>query len=206
MAWYDFFANFYDRSLDGLYRDARAAALQALAPAPGQRVLDLPTGTGPSTEGLARAVGPTGRVIGVDLSRGMLRRATARATRLRDDPALAPIELLHGDVHALTPELTGGPVDAVHVFLGMSTFPRPDDAFERLWATLRPGGRCVVVDVFAAKLGFQGRMVNLIARADIRRRSWEPLERVATDFTRTDLPSRRQHGGTLFLAVGVKPG
>ncbi len=205
MAWYDLFSNFYDRSLDGLYRDARASALEALALAPGQRVLDLPTGTGPSLEGLARAVGPGGRVIGVDLSRGMLRRATARKDRASADPSLAPIALVHADVHALTPELTGGPVDALHVFLGMSTFPRPDEAFAQLWATLRPGGRCVVVDVFAAKLGLQGRMVNLVARADIRRRSWEPLERVAADFTRVDLPSRRQHGGTLFLATGSKP-
>lgn len=206
MAWYDVFSNFYDRSLDGLYRDARAAALAALALAPGQRVLDLPTGTGPSLEGLARAVGPAGRVIGVDLSKGMLRRATTRARGLREDPELAPIDLALHDVHALTPELIGGPVDAVHVFLGMSTFPRPDAAFEALWAALRPGGRCVVVDVHAAKLGFQGRMVNLVARADIRRRSWEPLERVASDFQRSDLPSRRQHGGTLFLATGVKAG
>ena len=91
------------------------------------------------------------------------------------------------------------------VFLGMSAFPDPDAAFGNLWSLLKPGGRAVIVDVFTPKLGFQGRMVNLVARADIRRRSWEPLEARAIDFTRRDLPSLKQHGGTLFLATGTKP-
>jgi len=47
-------------------------------------------------------------------------------------------------------------------------------------------------------------MVNLIARADIRRRSWEPLERRASAFERHELPSSKKHGGTLFLASGTK--
>lgn len=204
MGWYDIFAGFYDRSLEKLYRDARAAAVEALAAggrARGARVLDLPCGTGQSLDGLAAAVGAGGRVIGADLSRGMLGRATKRVARrgLGD-----VVELRHVDVHEASAERIGGPVDLLHVFLGMSTFPRPDEAFERLWGLLVPGGRAVIVDVHAERLGFQGRMVNLIARADIRRRSWEPLERRAVGFERHALPSLRQHGGTLFLAVGEK--
>ncbi|MFO0744889.1 MAG: class I SAM-dependent methyltransferase [Myxococcota bacterium] len=203
MGWYDYFSGFYDRSLEKLYRDARAAACEALALAPGLRVLDLPTGTGQSLDGLVAGVGEGGRVIGADLSTGMLKRATRRAER----HGWSNVDTLRCDVHALTPELIpGGAVDRLHVFLGMSTFPRPDEAFERLWSALRPGGRCVVVDVFTTRLGFQGRMVNLVARADIRRRSWEPLERVAEGFERRDLPSLKKHGGTLFLAAGNKPG
>jgi hypothetical protein len=49
-------------------------------------------------------------------------------------------------------------------------------------------------------------MVNLVARADIRRKVWEPLERVAEGFEKRDLPSRREHGGQLILASGRKPG
>jgi len=206
MGWYDVFSSFYDRSLEKLYRDARAAAVEGLALAPGMRVLGRPCGTGQSFDGLAAAVGEGGRIIGGDLSRGMLKRAGKRAARL----GLAQCETVAIDVHGLGPEAVGaigGPVDRLHVFLGMSAFPRPDEAFERLWGALRPGGRAVIVDVFTERLGFQGRMVNLVARADIRRRSWEPLERRAAPgtFSRRDLPSLKKHGGTLFLAVGDKP-
>lgn len=203
MAWYDLFSGFYDRSLEKLYRDARAAAVDALRldPQAGLRVLDLPCGTGQSFDGLAAALGPGGSIIGADLSRGMLRRADKRIAR-RD---LTNVRTVQADVHAITLEQIGGPVDRLHVFLGMSTFPRPDEAFEHLWSLLRPGGRAVVVDVFAERLGFQGRMVNLVARAEIRRRSWEPLEARAVAFERRDLPSLRSHGGTLFLAAGDKP-
>ena len=202
MGWYDFFSGFYDRSLEALYRDARAAALEALEVAPGARVLDAPCGTGQSFDGLAAAVTTTGRVVGLDLSAGMLKRAGKRIA----GAGWSQVETVRGDVQALTPDaVPGGLVDRLHVFLGMSAFPDPDAAFERLWGLLAPGGRCVVVDVFTERLGFQGRMVNLVARADIRRRSWEPLEKRAQGFVRRDLPSLRKHGGTLFLAVGDKP-
>jgi ubiquinone/menaquinone biosynthesis C-methylase UbiE len=49
--------------------------VELAAPAPGMRVLDAGTGTGFGAIAAARAVGPTGRVVGVDISRGMLDRA-----------------------------------------------------------------------------------------------------------------------------------
>lgn len=200
MGWYDWFSDFYDSSLEPLYRDARRAAAEALRVAPGHTVLDLPCGTGQSFDFLA----PHCRtLVGVDLSKGMLRRAKQRA----DQHAWAHVHLLQRDVHAFIWGDLAFPArpDRLHIFLGLSTFPRWEAAFERLWRILAPGGRCVVVDVHAERLGLQGRMVNLLAGADIRRRTWEPLERLATNFTRQDLPRRREHGGQIFLAAGDKP-
>lgn len=198
MSWYDLFSNFYDTSLESLYRDARASACTALDLTPDLRVLDAPTGTGQSLPGLSSAVGPRGLVTGLDRSPGMLRHAGQRAAR----EGLTNVRLVEADLFAL-PTLDA--FDRLHVFLGMSTLDRADAAFEHLWAMLRPGGRCVVVDVHAERLGLQGRMVNLVARADIRRRSWEPLERRSVGFTRVALASKKHVGGTLFLAVGNKP-
>lgn len=48
---------------------------------PGMRVLDLATGRGEPAIGAARRVAPTGRVVGVDVSPGMLQMARARAER-----------------------------------------------------------------------------------------------------------------------------
>lgn len=214
MGWYDLFSYVYDRSLEPLYREARGLAAEALHLAPGLTVLDAPTGTGQSLVELARPVLPGGRVIGADVSAGMLARATARV----EAAGLSNVTLLQSDVHAVSEAAwaglaeapagspaRAGQVDRLHIFLGLSAFPRWEAAFDALWARLVPGGRCVVVDVHADPLGFQGRMVNLVARADIRRETWAPLQRAGVNFTRHDLPSKKEHGGQLFLAAADKP-
>lgn len=203
MGWYDLFSRFYDRSLEPLYVEQRARAAEALDLAPGLRVLDLPCGTGLSFDALAPALGPEGHLVGLDLSEGMLAQARLRVERL----GLTQVSLARADVMTLGPELhpaLAEGVDRLHVFLGMTAFPDPEAAFERLWALLRPGGRCVVVDAHAERLSFQGRMVNLVARADLRRRFWEPLERRAAGFERYALPSLPEHGGEIILATGTK--
>ena len=78
MGWYDFFARFYDSSVEKLYVGAREAACEALELRPGQTVLDLPCGTGQAFEGLVAGVGDEGAVLGLDLSAGMLHKAHAR--------------------------------------------------------------------------------------------------------------------------------
>jgi ubiquinone/menaquinone biosynthesis C-methylase UbiE len=208
MSWYDVFSRFYDASLTELYADARRAACEALELSPGQTVLDLPCGTGPSFEGLIAGVGAEGAVLGVDASEGMLRQARARVER----QGWAQVFVGQADVHAIDfatlERIRGASVelDRLHVFLGLSAFPRWEEAFARLWGLLRTGGRCVIVDVHAERPGLQGRMVNWVARADIRRKVWEPLEAVAKagSYARRELPSRWQHGGTLVLVTGVK--
>lgn len=207
MGWYDLFSRFYDASLEALYVDARRAACEALDLAPGQTVLDLPCGTGQSFEGLVSGVGTEGAVLGLDLSAGMLRKAEDRVQR----HGWTQVFVAQADVHAvdaaLLERMRGRPVvlDRLHVFLGLSAFPRWEQAFERLWGLLRPAGRCVVVDCHAERPTFQGRMVNLVARAEIQRKTWQPLEALAEAYERRELPSQRQHGGQLVLATGLKP-
>lgn len=207
MSWYDFFARFYDSSIEKLYVDSRAAACEALDLRPGQTVLDLPCGTGQAFEGLVAGVGEQGVVLGMDLSAGMLQKAHKRV----EARGWSNVFLGQADVHTVSTatleEIRGGPVvlDRLHVFLGLSAFPRWEEAFERLWGLLRPGGRCVVLDSYAARPSFQGRMVNLVAQAQIQRETWTPLQRLAEGFERRELPSLPQHGGTLVLAVGDKP-
>ena len=206
MSWYDLFSNFYDRSLEPYYREQRRLAAEALAPREGEVVLDVPTGTGQSLDELAARVGATGAVVGVDLSAGMLARAAQRVS----GQGWSHVHLVERGVHELDAaaiaQALGGarPIDCLHVFLGLTAFPEWERGFENLWSLLRPGGRCVVVDVHDPKPGFQGKMVNLVARADIRRQTWTVLERLAEGYERRDLPSQKEHGGQLFLAVGRK--
>ena len=206
MAFYDAFSNFYDASLEKLYAPHRALAAEALSLEPAAVVLDVPCGTGQSFDAIASKLGPEGLLLGVDASDGMLKRAATRA-RERNFGA---VRTLAGDAATLTLDdlarAAGRRVlpTRLHVFLGMSVFPDMERTFQQLWSLLAPGGVCVLVDVYAEKLGVQGFLVNQIARADIRRRFWEPLERVAQNFERQPLPYNRQHGGQITLAVGRK--
>src|SRR5262244_1157637 len=67
-------------------------ALALLAAAPGERVLDLGCGCGASSLALASRVGPSGRVLGLDVSEPMLARARERAA------GLAQVSFRHADV------------------------------------------------------------------------------------------------------------
>jgi ubiquinone/menaquinone biosynthesis C-methylase UbiE len=208
MTWYDTFSNFYDTSLERLYAEHRQLAAAALQLDPAARILDIPCGTGQSFAALSAGLGAEGKVLGVDVSRGMIAKAEARIKRDR----LGHVQVRQASAAEIDHAAIGGTwkdphtrITHLHVFLGMSVFREMDETFEHLWGLLDPGGRCVLVDVHAAQLGVQGWLVNQIAGADIRRHFWEPLEKRAAAFERRDLPYSRQHGGQIMLAVGVKP-
>jgi ubiquinone/menaquinone biosynthesis C-methylase UbiE len=203
MAFYDLFAKIYDASLERLYAPYRALAAEALLLDPAAVVLDVPCGTGQSFDLIAPRLGPNGLLLGGDRSPGMLERARARA-------GARNIRCFHADAASLSSsqlaEAAGRSVvpTRLHVFLGMSVFSDMDATFDNLWKLLVSGGVCVLVDVHSERLGVQGWLVNQIARADIRRRFWEPLERVAQNFECHDLPYDKQHGGQIMLATGRK--
>src|SRR5687767_10981538 len=100
-AMFDRIAPIYDRMntvmTAGLDAGWRRAAARATRLRPGMRALDVACGSGTLTRELARAVGPTGSVLGVDLSDGMLELA-----RRRGVPAgSASPEYRQGDALAL---------------------------------------------------------------------------------------------------------
>jgi ubiquinone/menaquinone biosynthesis C-methylase UbiE len=203
MAFYDLFANVYDATLERAYAPQRALAAEALSLEPAAIVLDVPCGTGQSFDLIAPQLGPDGMLLAADASSGMLKRATARAgaRNIRcfqaDAATLTLAQLSDAAGRSLIPT-------RLHVFLGMSVFSDMRATFDNLWKLLAPGGVCVLVDVHSERLGVQGWLVNQIARAEIRRRFWEPLERVAQNFERHDLPYDKQHGGQIMLASGRK--
>jgi ubiquinone/menaquinone biosynthesis C-methylase UbiE len=114
--------------------------LAAAAAQPGERVLDIGCGTGVTTLPYARAVGPSGHVTGVDISRPMLEAAERRLA----ESGLGNVTLLLADaqVHSFPPAA----FDLLTSRLGVMFFADPAAAFGNLYAALNPGGRlCMAV-------------------------------------------------------------
>ena len=100
--------------------------LDALALQPGERVVDIGSGGGGGTIEFARAVGPAGSVIGVDISDALVRLARARA----DEAGAGNVVFVVAD--AQTDELPGGPFDVATSKFGVMFFADPVGAFTNI--------------------------------------------------------------------------
>jgi arsenite methyltransferase len=120
--------------------EQRRDVLRQLAPAAGERVLDIGSGPGLLAGELAAAVGPTGRVCGVDPSADML--ALARA---RDLPTgSAPVEYLTAGAQQLPyPDDTFDLAVSTQV---MEYVPDVAAALAEAYRVLRPAGRLLLLD------------------------------------------------------------
>lgn len=118
----------------GLDRWWRRRTRAVLAPQPGERVLDLATGTAVSSLELARS---GARVVGCDFSLGML-QAGVDAARAGGVPLVA------GD--ALHLPFADASFDAVTISFGLRNVHDVDRALRELLRVTRPGGRLVVCE------------------------------------------------------------
>lgn len=101
---------------------------------PTDHVLDVGTGTGIVALQIARRGGQ--RILGIDLSEGMIKAASAHAAQAALD---AQLEFQRMDAEAL--ELTDGSFDAVLSMFALLHFPNPLTALQEMFRILGPGGK-----------------------------------------------------------------
>jgi demethylmenaquinone methyltransferase / 2-methoxy-6-polyprenyl-1,4-benzoquinol methylase len=139
-AMFDRIASVYDLMNSvmtaGMHHRWRSRAADLAAVGPGDRVLDVASGTGDLAIELARRVGEAGEVIGSDFSEGMLELARAKAPGLRFEQANA-LDLPYED----------DSFDAATVGFGARNFSDLPQGLREMARVVRPGGRVVILEI-----------------------------------------------------------
>jgi demethylmenaquinone methyltransferase/2-methoxy-6-polyprenyl-1,4-benzoquinol methylase len=155
---FDSIAPVYDRintiMTAGMDRRWRRAAVRAARLSPGDSALDVACGTGKLTAALAAAVGPVGRVVGLDLSAAML----DEARRAFGD--LVQVEFRAGNALALPFE--PGTFDAAAIAFGLRNLASFEDGFRELARVVRPGGRVVCLELTMPRPRIAGRFYSAV--------------------------------------------
>ncbi len=142
-AMFDRIAGVYDRMnalmTAGLDRRWRSRAADLAAVGPGDRVLDVATGTGDLALELARRVAPGGEVVGSDFAEAMLERAREKAAGRPD------VHFEWGDALAL--DHPDDAFDAATVAFGARNFADLHRGLAQMVRVVRPGGRVVVLEI-----------------------------------------------------------
>jgi SAM-dependent methyltransferase len=125
----------FQERLDTLFEPLTALALNAAAPAPGEHVIDIGCGCGATVLALADRVGPTGHVLGLDISEPMAARARERITAA----GLTNARVMVSDA-AVHPFLQDS-ADLLFSRFGIMFFADPVAAFANLRGAIRQGGR-----------------------------------------------------------------
>lgn len=134
-ASYDACADSYDRHISRLASPLARHICFLAKLRSGDRVLDVGCGSGVATREAARCVRPSGYVLGIDLSAGMI--AIAKSVKPAD-----PVEYRAIDAEALL--LPDQSFDAVISLCAVLHFPAIATALSEMYRVLRPGGRLVV--------------------------------------------------------------
>jgi demethylmenaquinone methyltransferase/2-methoxy-6-polyprenyl-1,4-benzoquinol methylase len=185
-------------------RAQRRRAVQALGLRPGDSVVDIACGTGLNFSLIEQAIGPQGRIVGVDLTDAMLAQAQHRI----ETNGWSNISLVQADAAEFEFPTE---VDAILSTYALSQVPECGDVIAHGAAPLSHGGRWVVLDLKVP--GNTPRWLAQVGIALVRpfgsieewmaRRPWEAIH-AAMQHRLTDLSWTELFFGTAFLAAGSR--
>jgi ubiquinone/menaquinone biosynthesis C-methylase UbiE len=154
--WYDLAEGFWERKL-------RSVGLKKLRASEGELILDVGIGTGHETIVLARSVGESGRVVGIDLSARMLR---VSESRIEKEGLMGRVGLFQCDAAHLP--FKTETFDGIFMSFTLELFDAPEIpiVLKELRTGLRHGGRICIVSL--TKLGERGLVRDLYKLAHDR--------------------------------------
>lgn len=125
----------FQERLDAMFEPLTALALDAAAPKSGERAIDIGCGCGATVLALAQRLGPTGEVLGLDVSEPMAARARERIAAAGLTNARVAVS------DAATHDFQGAHGDLLFSRFGVMFFADPVAAFANLRGAVRQGGR-----------------------------------------------------------------
>lgn len=146
----------YDRAFSHVSVHFLPFLLHSAQLAPGQRVLDVATGTGTAAEAALGIVGSAGSVLATDMSPDMVEKARQRLRRWPN----AAVAVEDGQTLSFYDES----FDAVLCSLGLMFFPDPARALAGFQRVARSGGRAAVSVLTAPERSYNGRINVMVAR------------------------------------------
>jgi ubiquinone/menaquinone biosynthesis C-methylase UbiE len=146
----------YDRAFAHVSAHFLPFLLRAARLGPGQRALDVATGTGIAAEAALRLVGVEGSIVGADLSREMVEKARQRLEKAPN----ASVAVEDGQALSFPDES----FDVVLCSLGLMFFPDPLRGLSEFRRVLRPGGRAAVSVATTPNRSYNGRINVAVAR------------------------------------------
>lgn len=125
----------FQSEIDTVFQSVNDRLFERAKPLDGEHVLDVGCGTGATSLDLAKSVGPTGRIVGLDISKQLLSVANNRSRELGHDN----VEYILADAQSHPFDNDG--FDLLTSRFGLMFFETPVDAFINLSKALKPGGR-----------------------------------------------------------------
>ena len=132
-------AGYYEDTWGEQLAEAQRRFVAAADPQPGERVLELASGTGLVTFPVAERVGPGGAVTGTDISEEMVRAARNKAGEIGCSNAV----FARMDAEDL--RFDDGGFDLALCSLGLMYVPDPGRSLREIFRVLKPGGRAAVL-------------------------------------------------------------
>jgi demethylmenaquinone methyltransferase/2-methoxy-6-polyprenyl-1,4-benzoquinol methylase len=195
----------------------RKRAVKLTGVKPGDRVLDVATGTGKVAADLHARSQPGGSVLGIDISPAMIGVANRR---FAGRPGLA-FEV--GDALALPTE--DGSFDAATIAFGMRNLPDYAAGFAELARSVRPGGRVVCLEIarpksrparilqfwfdkivpLVGRVAGQGGAYGYLVRSVKGYPGPDRIAEIMREVGLQDVTWRRMSGGIVTLHVGTVP-
>ncbi len=199
--WLWDFLSSHSGSSEQLLAPVRQLAITHLSLQDGDRVLDVGCGTGPNFETLRQAIGPEGRVVGVDFSARMVQRPQERIR----EHGWQNVEVIHAD--AARAPLEPEAYDAAIATFTLSTVADIRAAVDTVYAALRPGGRFFVCDLRLVPSGRVGLVIRLLGLAYRLIAGWsgrDVLEQLQARFQSVDLIMPLRPWLPVMLALASK--